>query len=145
MIAIGERHGFMEYSILGQILLLAANLMEPDLAACEGMQNLLMMWRMAGGGLAVPVLLGELAAGFLWAGEPERAAAVLEEGRVMMEATGQRGVEPEIHRVGALIGAATGWTDEAVAAELMQAVAVATASGSVLLADRARRDAGMVD
>ena len=129
------------HAVLGQILLLAANLMEPDLAACEGMQNLLMMWRMAGGGLAVPVLLGELAEGFLLAGEAERAAAVLEEGRSLMEQTGQRGVEPELHRLGRpLVGAATGWSEEAVTAELVTAASVALASGSVLLAARALRD-----
>ncbi len=140
IVAIGDRHGFMEHAVLGQVLLLAATLMEPDLAACDGMQNLLGMWRMAGGGLAVPVLLGELAEGFLRVDEPGRAAEVLEDARALMEQTGQRGVEPELHRLGALVGAASGWSHDAVTAELVKAASVALASGSVLLAARALRD-----
>ena len=61
--AIGERHGFREHAMLGQILLLAASAMDGDLGSCQALETVLGLWRMAGGGLAVPVLLAELAEG----------------------------------------------------------------------------------
>ena len=73
-------------------------------------------------------------------GEVDRAAVVLDDARALMESTGQRGVEPELHRLGALVGAAAGWSEDAVTAELVKAASVALASGSVLLAARAVRD-----
>ena len=137
---IGERHGFADHAMLGQILGLAARVMEPDADACQALENVLGIWRMAGGGLAVPVLLTELAAGFLRVGATDRAAVAVEDARLMMEHTGQRGCEPEIHRVGALILAAEGGSDANVAEEFLSAIEIALDAGSLLLALRAARD-----
>ena len=137
---IGERHGFADHAMLGQILGLAARVMEPDADACQALENVLGIWRMAGGGLAVPVLLTELAAGFLRVGATDRAVVAVEDARVMMEHTGQRGCEPEIHRVGALILAAEGGSDANVAEEFLSAIEIALDAGSLLLALRAARD-----
>ncbi len=137
---IGERHGFADHAMLGQILGLAARVMEPDADACQALENVLGIWRMAGGGLAVPVLLTELAAGLLRVGAVDRAAIAVEDARVMMEHTGQRGCEPEIHRLGALIVAARGGSGADVADEFRFAIDVALDTGSLLLALRAARD-----
>ena len=70
---IGDRHGFQEHAVLGQILSLSASAMEGDAAACQALEATLGIWRMAGGGLAVPVLLAELAEGFVRVGDLDRA------------------------------------------------------------------------
>lgn len=137
---IGERHGFADHAMLGQILGLAARVMKPDADACQALENVLGIWRLAGGGLAVPVLLTELAAGWLRVGAVDRAAIAVEDARVMMEHTGQRGCEPEIHRLGALIVAAEGGSGAEVADEFRFAIKVALDTGSLLLALRAARD-----
>jgi class 3 adenylate cyclase/tetratricopeptide (TPR) repeat protein len=140
VVEIGEAHGFREHVMLGQILLLTARVMEPDRIACEALESVLDIWRMSGGGLAVPVLLTELAQGFVLVGELERARAALGEARSMMEETGQRSCEPEIHRVAAQIEAAAGAPDAAVAAELCAAVRIGVAGGSLLPAVHALVD-----
>ena len=86
------------------------------------------------------MLLTELAAGFLRVGATDRAAVAVEDARLMMEHTGQRGCEPEIHRVGALILAAEGGSDANVAEEFLSAIEIALDAGSLLLALRAARD-----
>jgi hypothetical protein len=139
VVEIGERHGFQEHAMLGQILLLAARVMESDADACQALESVLSIWRMAGGGLAVPVLLTELADGYRRAGDVERARSVLVDARTMMEQTGQRGCEPEIHRIGALLDAADGADGDARAA-LLCATQLALDGGSVLLAGRSVRD-----
>jgi hypothetical protein len=65
---------------------------------------------------------------------------VLDDARTMMEQTGQRGCEPEVHRVGALLAHTMGAPDDVVVAGLVRAVDVALDGGSVLLATRALDD-----
>ena len=98
---IGDRHGFREHAMLGQVLVLAASTMEGDQAACEALENVLGIWRMTGGGLAVPVLLAELADGCLRAGDLERARSALDDAATMMAQTDQRGSESEVLRIAA--------------------------------------------
>ena len=50
VVEIGERHGFQEHAMLGPILLLAARVMESDADACQALESVLSIWRMAGGG-----------------------------------------------------------------------------------------------
>jgi hypothetical protein len=137
---IGEQHGFREHAMLGQIHALAVRAAEGDVEGCQQLENLLGIWRMAGGGLAVPVLLAELADGYRRVPDLERARAVLADARSMMDETGQRGCEPELHRIGALLDRHAGAPDAAVIRELVRAVDVALDDGSVLLAVRAARE-----
>ncbi len=139
--AIGDQYGFREHSMLGQLLQLAAASIPGDPTACQGLENVLGMWRMAGGGLAVPALLAELADGWLRAGDTVRARTAIDAAATMMEETGQRGVEPEVLRIGARLNAASGAADDAVVKDLVAAADLALAHGSVRLAARAVRDA----
>jgi hypothetical protein len=138
---IGDRHGFREHSMLGQILLLAANVMEEDLASCQAMETVLGLWRMSGGGLAVPWLLAELADGFLRAGDYPGARTALADAATMMEQSDQRGCEPELVRIGALVDLSEGASADDVVKNLRTAAELAIAQGSVRVGARSVRDA----
>jgi class 3 adenylate cyclase len=135
---IGERHGFREHAMLGQILLLAASVLDHDANACEALESVLGMWRAAGGGLAVPVLLTELAEGWLALGDTERARAALDDARTTMDASGQRGPEPDVIRLAAVLDAGAGAAPENVLRQLERAAELAEENGSERLARRAR-------
>jgi hypothetical protein len=141
MSEIGDLHGFREHAMVGQVLGLAASTMEADPAACEALENVLGIWRMMGGGLAVPVLLAELADGYARAGEPDRARSALADATTMMAQTGQRGSESEVLRIGALLDRAGGAPADEVVDGLVLAAETALAGGSVRLAARAVDDA----
>ncbi len=141
---IGDRHGFREHAMLGQVLGLAASVMEGDPAACEALENVLGIWRMTGGGLAVPVLLAELADGCLRAGDLERCRNALEDATTMMAQTDQRGSESEVLRIGALLDRADGAPNDPVVEVLVGAAETALSSGSLRLAARAVHDATAV-
>jgi hypothetical protein len=137
---IGERHGFRELGMLGQILLLAASVLDHDPNACEALDGVLGMWRAAGGGLAVPVLLTELAEGWLVLGELDRARATLDDVRSTMDESGQRGSEPDVIRLAALLDANAGAPPDDVLRQLEHAVELAEENGSERLARRAREE-----
>ncbi len=138
---IGDRHGFREHAMLGQVLGLAASTMEGDQAACEALENVLGIWRMTGGGLAVPVLLAELADGCLRAGDLERARSALDDAATMMAQTDQRGSESEVLRIAALLDRAGGAAPDGVVKGLVASAEAALACGSLRLAARAVHDA----
>ena len=142
--AIGERHGFREHAMLGQILLLAASAMEGDLGSCQALETVLGLWRAAGGGLAVPVLLAELAEGFLRAGEHKAACTALDDAATMMEQTDQRGCEPEVLRISAMLDFADGSPADGTLDRLRAAAELALVQGSLRLSARALRDAESV-
>jgi class 3 adenylate cyclase len=137
---IGERHGFREHAMLGQILLLAASVLERDANACEALESVLGMWRAAGGGLAVPVLLTELAEGWLALGDTERARAALDDARTTMDASGQHGPEPDVIRLAAVLDARAGAAPDNVLRQLERAAELAEENGSLRLAARARAE-----
>jgi hypothetical protein len=130
--------------MLGQILGVAASVMEGDPDACQALETTLGLWRMAGGGLAVPVLLAELAEGCLRAGDHPRARAALEDATTMMAQTGQRGPEPDVIRISARLDAAGGAEPDDVVKRMCSAADLALEHGSLRLGARAIRDAADV-
>jgi class 3 adenylate cyclase len=138
---IGDRHGFREHSMIGQLLVLAASAAMGDRDACEAVETTLHLWRMTGGGLAVPTLLTELAEGCARGGDSQRARAILDDAATMMADTDQRSCEPEIIRIGALLEHAAGAPVDDVVKQLQNAAELALECGAVRLAGRAVRDA----
>jgi hypothetical protein len=138
---IGDRHGFREHSMLGQLLVLAASAATGNRGACDAVESMLNLWRMNGGGLAVPVLLAELAEGRARSGDPQRARAVLDDAATIMVETDQRTCEPEIIRIGALLDHTDGKPSTDVVRQLQSAAELALAWGLVRLAGRAVGDA----
>ena len=138
---IGDRHGFREHSMLGQILVLAAGVTEGDPEACQALESVLGIWRMSGGGLAVPALLAELADGCLRVGELPRAHDALSDAETMMAETGQRGSESELLRIEALLDHADGAPADVAVEGLVKAADVALTGGSLRLGARAIGDA----
>jgi hypothetical protein len=134
---IGDKHGFQEHSMVGQMLQLVARAMGGDAESRQALGMTLTAWRMAGGGLAVPVMLTELAEACLLADDAEAARLALEEAAVVMEETDQRSAEPEVLRLGALVHARSGASVETVVKELVRAARLAIDQGSVRLAGRA--------
>ena len=111
---IGERHGFREHAMLGQILLLAASVIEGDPDACQALENVLGLWRMAGGGLAVPVLLTELAEGCLLRRRPRPGARrARRRGDDDGADAASAAASPRCIRIGALLDVAEAPTDVA--------------------------------
>jgi tetratricopeptide (TPR) repeat protein len=138
--AIGDQYGFQEHSMLGQMLTLVAATVGGDEASRGALGMTLTAWKMAGGGLAVPVLLCELAEAHLAAGDLDAARQVLDEASAMVEETDQRAAEPEIHRLRALADAKAGAPEATVVAALVTAAQVGLAQGSVRLAARSVAD-----
>ncbi|MDP1819047.1 MAG: adenylate/guanylate cyclase domain-containing protein [Acidimicrobiales bacterium] len=134
---LGAKHGFQEHSMVGQILSLVAAALEGDEPACQTLDATLGVWRMAGGGLAVPVLLTELADGCLVIGDVDRAQAALDEAAAMVELTEQRGSESEVLRLRAELDARCGASDQSVLKGLVAAAELALDQGAVRLAGRA--------
>ncbi len=133
---IGDRHGFQEHSMVGQMLGLVAEAMGGDAASRQALAMTLTAWRMAGGGLAVPVLLTELAQACLLADDAEAARLALDEAAIVMEETDQRSAEPEILRLYALVEGRAGASDETVIKGLVRAASLGMQQGSLRLAAR---------
>jgi predicted ATPase len=140
LVAVADRHGFGDSAMVGQLLGFAAGALEGDVASCHALKVSLQLWRAAGGGLAVPVLLTELAAGFLRAGDAGNARAAVEEARDLLEPTGQRGAEAEVHRLTALLDHLDGADLDSTVAALLGSARLAFERGSFRFAARALAD-----
>jgi class 3 adenylate cyclase len=144
LVAVADRHGFGDSAMVGQLLGFAAGALEGDPASCHALKASLQLWRSAGGGLAVPELLTELAAGFLRAGDTDNARAAVDEARDLLEPTGQRGAEPEVHRLAALLDHLDGTDADATVTALLGAARLAADHGSYRFAARALGDIARV-
>ena len=123
--ALGERHGFGEHVLVGTVLGVAATAMTGDETARRILEASLAMWQSTGGGLAVPVLLAELAATCFDAGEHERAAAAVEQADAEARRSGQAGAMPEVLRLRARLAG-----DDAAGLVAAAELAIAEALGA---------------
>jgi class 3 adenylate cyclase/tetratricopeptide (TPR) repeat protein len=132
VIRIGERHGFLEWQMVGRMQLAAANVMTgPSTEALDEMDEAIATWSAVGGELLIPWLRVEQARGYLGRGDLGKAVACLDQAFAIME-RGQRLSLPEALRLRAELRvradpAATPDAD----ADLREAIEVARTQGAV--------------
>jgi hypothetical protein len=138
VIRIGERHGFVDWQIVGRMNLAAAKAMiNGESAALDEMSVALTTWQAVGGEMMIPSLLVEQAGGYLACDELEKATACLTRAFEVMR-RGQLFGLPEALRLRAELRLRTDPTDTATAdAGLREAIVAARAQGSAYSALRA--------
>jgi class 3 adenylate cyclase/tetratricopeptide (TPR) repeat protein len=131
VIRIGERHGFLDWRLVGRMHLAAAEAMtRPSLEALEEMDQAITTWRTVGGEALIPWLRVEQAGGHLARDQRDEAATCLDQAFAGME-RGQRLALPEALRLRAMLRLRSDPSARAAAgAELQQAIEVARAQGS---------------
>ena len=131
-LAIGERHGFFDWQIVGRMQRGAAGVLaDPSPEALGELDDAMGVWCAVGGEAQIPWLRAELAAGHLARGDLEQATACLEEAFAGMR-RGQRLALPEALRLRAELRLrADPSATTAAAADLREAIGVARAQGDV--------------
>ncbi len=132
VIELGDRHGFLDWQLVGRMHRGAARVMaDPSPEALEEMDQAIATWCAVGGEVLVPWLRVELAGGHLARGDLEAAAAGLDRAFHSMEG-GQRLAQPEAMRLRAELGLRSGPPARAAADDVLrQAIGVARAQGDV--------------
>jgi class 3 adenylate cyclase/tetratricopeptide (TPR) repeat protein len=130
VIRIGQRHGFIDWQLVGNIHLLAANVLaDASCASLEALGTALETWRAVGGDFLIPSLLVEQADGYLVRHDVEAARACLRRAFDAMR-HGQRLGLPEALRLRAELRLTTAPADAAqAAADLREAITTARDRG----------------
>jgi class 3 adenylate cyclase len=135
---IGARYGFVDWQMVGQMHLAAARAMADGSSnALDEMDDALTTWCAVGGGLLIPWLRAELAAGYLARDDLDKATRCLDQAFQGM-AGGQRLGLPEALRLRAELRLRVDPAARPAAeADLREAIAVARAQGAAYFALRA--------
>jgi class 3 adenylate cyclase/tetratricopeptide (TPR) repeat protein len=130
VIRIGERHGFSDWQLVGQIYLAAAKTVTDETsAALDQMGTAMRIWRAVGSEMLIPALFIGQADGYLARGEPAKATASLEQAFQGMR-SGQRLWAAEALRLRAELRLRQEPAARAAAAaDLREAIAVARDQG----------------
>lgn len=127
VIRIGQRHGFIDWQLIGHINLLAANVLtDESSASLEALGTALETWHAVGGDLLVPSLLVEQADGYLLRHDLEASRVCLRRAFDAMR-RGQRLGLPEALRIRAELRLTTAPAD--AEADLREAIALAHERG----------------
>jgi class 3 adenylate cyclase/tetratricopeptide (TPR) repeat protein len=135
---IGARHGFFDWQMVGRMHLAAARVMADGSSnALDEMDDAITTWCAVGGGLLIPWLRAELAAGYLARDDLDKATRCLDQAFQSM-AGGQRLGLPEALRLRAELRLRVDPAARPGAeADLREAIAVARAQGAAYFALRA--------
>ena len=152
-VQIGAKYGFMDWQLLGQLHVFAAEArLDIRQGAHHQMGPILAFWRQLGAGVGIPLFLVEQAELHVIAGELEPAKACLDEAFLLALNGGTHSDEPaperlrqnellaEAHRTRARVLAAEGASSGEVQAELRAAASVAESQGATLFALNAHLD-----
>jgi class 3 adenylate cyclase len=136
LLEIAERHGFMFFTLYGQLQSTIATLRPGGTADAEAVTQALALWRIAGGELWVPAFLTQIATHQLERGEPEGARASLREAEAISGRSGAHFWAAETARVLGECKLAGG--DAAGVEDLREAVELAAGQGALVFELRAR-------
>jgi hypothetical protein len=136
LLGLAERHGFMFFTIYGQLQASIATLRPGAAGETEAVTQALALWRIAGGELWVPAFLTEIATHQLERGDLDGARGSLREARSISGRCGVRHWAAETARVLGESRLAAG--DQAGVEDLREAVALAARQGALVFELRAR-------
>ncbi|HEY7456126.1 MAG TPA: AAA family ATPase [Solirubrobacterales bacterium] len=136
MLELADRHGFMFFTLFGQVQSEIARLRTGQAEGAEAVTQALALWRIAGGEMWIPAFLTEIATHQLGAGDTGGARASLREAEAICARTGARFWAAETERVHAEVKLAAG--DAAGVDSLRAAAELAARQGALVFELRAR-------
>jgi class 3 adenylate cyclase len=136
LLELAERHGFMFFTLYGQLQNTIATLRPGGAGAADAVTQALALWRIAGGELWVPAFLTEIAEYQLERGDLDAARAALREAEAISRRSGASYWAAETARVLGETRLAAG--DAAGVEDLRQAVELAEGQGARVFELRAR-------
>ncbi|HEX6227954.1 MAG TPA: adenylate/guanylate cyclase domain-containing protein [Solirubrobacterales bacterium] len=136
LLELAERHGFMFFTLYGQLQNTIATLRQGGAAEADAVTQALALWRIAGGELWVPAFLTEVAKYQLEGGELDSARSALREAEAISRRSGAGYWGAETARVLGETRLAAG--DAAGVEELRRAVELAEQQGARVFELRAR-------